>query len=87
MAKDRKKRTAAAPADETKAARFSRLASARVTKAVRAIKNIGNLSGRSYEYSDAQVETIKGYLTDATKSALAAFASGGTEKAAEELKI
>jgi len=82
----KKPRKETAPKDETKADKFSRLASKRVTKAVKAISNIGNLSGGGYEYNAGQVETIRKYITDATAAAMERFASKG-KAAVSEIKI
>jgi hypothetical protein len=63
---------------KAKGAKFSRLASLRVTKAVAAIGNIGNLSGRTYVHTADQVTAIINYLKDAVKSVEARFAAPGT---------
>ena len=47
---------------ETKAAKFSRLASARVTRAVKAINRVGALASAQYEKTPAQVDKIESYL-------------------------
>lgn len=82
----RKRGTPSAPKDETKSAKFSRLASKRVTKACKAVANIGNLSGGGYEYTEDQVKAIGQYLKDAVNAALARFENKGA-KAASEIKI
>lgn len=69
----RKKRESVVPTDETKRAKFIRLATARVGKAVKAIAGIGNLSGSAYEYSEADIAKIKGAIMDANVSMLARF--------------
>ena len=73
----------AAPKDETKAQKFSRLASKRVSKALKAVGNIGNLSGAGYESTPEQRKKIVDALTEAvaatakrlegTKAAAATF--------------
>jgi hypothetical protein len=55
---------------ETKAAKFSRLASARVTLAVKAINRIGALASAQYEKTPAQVDKIESYLNAAVRAAV-----------------
>ena len=66
----RKGTEAGGPA-ETKAAKFSRLASARVTRAVKAINRVGALASAQYEKTPAQVDKIEGYLNVAVRAAVA----------------
>jgi hypothetical protein len=87
MAKERKKRQPAADPNETKADKFSRLASARVTKAVKAIRNIGNLATRSYEYTPAQAQAVVKYLEDAVVAVNGRFAAPSAGPAEAEIKI
>ena len=47
---------------ETKAAKFSRLASARVKRAVKAINLVGALASAQYEKTPAQVDKIEKLL-------------------------
>ena len=54
-------------ATETKADKFKRLASARVTKALNSIDLIGNLSGSGYEYTPEQIEAIFTALNEEMK--------------------
>lgn len=70
--------TAAEP--ETKAAKFKRLGSARVTKARKAISVIGNLSGSGYEYTPEQVQLIRDVLSTELESVLASFNRAGKVK-------
>jgi hypothetical protein len=56
---------------ETKAAKFSRLASARVTRAVKAINLVGALASAQYEKTPAQVDKIESYLNTAVRTAIA----------------
>ena len=56
---------------ETKAAKFSRLASARVTRAVKAINRVGALASAQYEKTPAQVDKIESYLNAAVRAAVA----------------
>lgn len=53
---------------ETKAAKFSRLASARVTRAVKAINRVGALASAQYEKTPAQVDKIESYLNAAVRA-------------------
>ena len=58
-AKTRKPRTSKVPADESKGAKFRRLASSRTSEALATIKGIGNLANKaSYDYEEAQVARI-----------------------------
>jgi hypothetical protein len=56
---------------ETKAAKFSRLASARVRRAVKAINLVGALASAQYERTPAQVDKIESYLNAAVRAAVA----------------
>lgn len=77
----RKPRTAV-PADETKAQKFSRLASARVSKAVKQIQALGNLSGSGYESTPEQRTKIETVIREATVAAIAKL-NKTVEKSAE----
>lgn len=68
-----KKLKAATPKDETKAQKFSRLATKRVNTALAKIKLIGNLAGAGYEYTPEQVGTITRALAETCKATLAKF--------------
>lgn len=55
-------------ATETKSQRFRRLATARVNRAIKDLRSIGNLSNRSaYEYSPTEVQKIMRSLRDELK--------------------
>lgn len=56
--------------------RFKQLAKKRVSKALKQIHLIGNLSGSGYEYTDEQVAKIREALTDAVDSAMKRFVKG-----------
>ena len=56
---------------ETKAAKFSRLASARETRAVKAINRVGALASAQYEKTPAQVDKIESNLNAAVRAAVA----------------
>lgn len=69
-----KKRGAkAAPEGETKRQKFERLGSARMSKVIKGITALGNLSGSSYEFKPEDVEKMRTAIQDATKAALARF--------------
>lgn len=87
MAKNPRKARTPAPKDESKSDKFSRLASARVTKAVKAINAIGSLAARSYEYTDGQAQAIMTYLKTAIDGVQGRFAAPGQSAGAEEIKI
>jgi hypothetical protein len=53
---------------ETRQQKFVRLANARVSKAVKAIYNIGNLGGTGYESTQEQRDKVVAALTDACES-------------------
>lgn len=64
-------------ADETSAERFKRLAEARVTKTIRDIRLIGNLSNRNnYAYSAADIDKIFKALDRELKTARTKFEGG-----------
>jgi ACT domain-containing protein len=73
----KKKATAAkakvATANESKGAKFKRLADARVSKVLKQIALIGNLSGSGYEYEAAQVEKIQSALVEQVKATMGRF--------------
>jgi len=73
--------------NETKAEKFSRLASARVTKAAKAITNIGNLAGAGYERTPAQVASINKHLQDAVDRVKARFTAPIAGKKENSIKI
>ena len=55
----------------TATAKFSRLARARVTRAVKAINLVGALASAQYEKTPAQVDKIESYLNAAVRAAVA----------------
>lgn len=75
----KRRRTKTAPENETASERFKRLASARVSKAIQCIRLVGNLTGKNYEYSPAQVQTIIDALTRETVKVQKAFQAPGTK--------
>ena len=61
--------------------KFVELAEKRVSKALKDIKLIGNLSNKSnYQYTDEDVRKIFGSLDKAVKDARSKFGRGGNEK-------
>lgn len=70
------KKSAKAPANETKADKFKRIAPMRVTKAIKAVSLIGNLGGSGYERTPEQVEKIGAALKEAVNEACQKLLSG-----------
>ena len=58
MSKNKRKSEAAMTATETKLQRFARVVTPRVTKALKAVRLIGNCSGPAYEHTDEQLTKI-----------------------------
>lgn len=56
--------------------RFKQLARKRVSKALKTIHLIGNLSGSGYDYSQDQVDKISAALKDAVDTAMKRFVKG-----------
>lgn len=79
MAKDKKKSSSRVPKDETKAARFIRVVTPRVAKAVKAIQVIGYCAGATYEYTPKQLDQITKAIDDAHNELLAKFAGKKSE--------
>lgn len=59
--------------NETKAARFLRLAPARIGAALKRIKAVGHLAGSNYEYNREQVDKLSAALTQTLRAELAKF--------------
>ena len=72
--------------NETKAQKFSRLASKRVTKALKAIKNVGNLAGSGYDKTPDQVKRINALLTETVAATVARF-TATVEKKKDEVAL
>jgi hypothetical protein len=67
--------------NEEKHSKFRKLAEPRVTRALKAIHVIGNLSNRStYEYSDDEIKTLVRALEGATEQMAARFAPAAKQK-------
>ena len=58
MGKDKKTNKPSPPKDETKGAKFARVVTPRVSKALKAISLIGNCSGAGYDYTPEQASQI-----------------------------
>ena len=72
------------PLSETKAQKFVRLAEARVSKAVKYVRLVGNLSGSGYDYTSEQVKKVEDALASAVEATIARFVPKTAEgKAAE----
>lgn len=63
----------AAKANESRREKFLRLGRQRMTKALKAISLIGNLSGSGYEYTEADLDKMNNALADAIESVMARF--------------
>ena len=74
-------------AEETKSAKFSRLASARVGNAVKQIELVGNLAGPGYEYKPEQVKKIIDLLNGAVAKTQEMFKTGGAKSAKQGITI
>ena len=87
QAKTKAPRAKRAPVDpnETKAGKFKRIGTQRVNKAVKAVKQLGNLAGNGYESTTEQRKTITDALTAAVKFVADRFA--GQKEAATEIKL
>ncbi len=68
MVKKRVRRTQEIPEGESASARFTRVVTPRVGKAVKAIEVIGFCTGSTYEYSPAQASQIVAALDRAVKA-------------------
>ena len=65
MPKKTTRRKANIPKDESKEARFVRVVTPRVVKAVKSINVVGYCAGSTYEYTPQQVKQITDVLLDA----------------------
>jgi len=59
------------PKEETKAQCFRRVVSPRVSKALKAIRLVGSVTGSSYEYDKEQIAHISAVLRAAVDKAIA----------------
>ncbi len=57
-------------AEETKAAKFRRLANIRAGDALLALDRLGNLANPAYEYTDTQIDHLNTVLTTGLKQAI-----------------
>jgi len=65
---------------ESKHDRFKRLATRRVTNAIKKIELIGNLSGSGYEYTAEEVDKIFSALQQTLDSAKGSFSKSKLEE-------
>ena len=85
MADKKKKvvRISKVPTDETKRDKFIRLADARVSRVLKQIRMIGNLSASGYEYNAEDVKKIDAALISTVETVMARFVPrSADEKAA-----
>lgn len=80
-------RKSKAPEGETKAQKFARLANARVSKALKTVSLIGNLSGSGYEYSDDQIAKINKALRETIDTTMQRFNPAAAKKAASTFTV
>lgn len=73
----RKVRTPA-PVGETKAQRFIRLGSIRMSKALSSVRVIGNLASSNYDYTPDQVAKMQTAINNAVKETFAKFGQTST---------
>ncbi len=66
--------------NETKHDKFKRLATKRVNDTIKKLKNIGNLSAPSYEYSEEEINKIFSSLQEALDNARNKFFSKKIKK-------
>lgn len=76
---ERKKRELI-PENETKSEKFLRLVNARVTRALKAIEQIGKLASPSYDYTEGESIAVTHALQDAIDSAMSKFENTGDDK-------
>jgi hypothetical protein len=74
-------------ANESKEAKFSRLASARVGKTLKAIGLIANLSGSGYAFTQDQVDKIGQALNKKVADTLARFVPKAASASEEKFEI
>lgn len=81
----RKPRVSKVNPNETPRDRFTRLATARTNKAIKAIASIGKLNGKNYAHTGEDVKKIEAAITSALESATVRLA--GKSEAAEAFKL
>ena len=69
---------------ETPEQKFTRLANARVSAAIKRLRLIKNLAGPSYKFTEEQYEKISTALNDELTSTLKAFAARLSTSSSEE---
>lgn len=65
--------------NESKEARFLRVAEPRVNRACKAVSLLGNLADSSYAYTEKQVEAMFSAVQESLDTARAAFRKRGNE--------
>ena len=75
MSKTVPKKRKPIPEDEKKDARFIRVVTPRINKAVKAISNIGNCSGSNYSFTAEQVQKMTNVLIEAIGNMTTLFAA------------
>ena len=86
MAKGKGRTAAPIPKEETKAARFVRVVTPRIGKAIKAIKVIGYCAGSAYEYKEAEVQQILTALSNAVVALKDQFAKKQDKQSGFEFK-
>lgn len=76
----RKSRKSTVPANETKAQRFVRVATARTNKAIKAIDGLRAIRGSGYESNEEQRNKIARAIADASTDLTEFLTATGTEK-------
>lgn len=71
------KRKSRVPKDETKKAKFKRIAGTRVRTALKAMRLIGNCASPAYEYTDADISAMITALRTGVDGLEAVFESKG----------
>jgi len=74
------KRRAAVDPNESKEAKFKRLASVRMSAALKAVRGVANLSGAGYGFTEAQAAQIGTDLDKAVSYVKNSFKNGGPGK-------
>jgi hypothetical protein len=73
------------PGQENKHDRFKRIATKRVTNAIKKIELIGNLSGSGYEYTEEEVEKIFSAIQETVNGTKSKFSAKKIETKGFEL--
>lgn len=87
MPKKTTRRKAEIPKDETKAARFVRVVTPRVIKAVKTISVVGYCAGSAYEYTPQQITQIVDVLLEAVERVNNQFEGKAKSEGTFEFKV